>query len=261
MFRSPLLLLGSFLAVVFLLVFQSADALGGEKISLAAGPAPLKSIVEKIKESFEKDTGIAIELYSGGSLSGINTLIAIDTERAEVGLTGADWESLVAVTAQKGHVFKSRELLRNKVISSEPTYFITNLAGAKTLTDEQLSKIFSGKVTDWKELGEKPAPIMVAIPEKFPATKQMIIEKFLKGETLRPGIKYVNTFEDIVDFVAANPGAIGVGSPAIISPRVQHPKHPSMDRPTQFITRGEPTGKVLRLLEHIEKFLASQAKK
>ena len=233
---------------------SKADFQGmSEIIEVVSGPAPLRSIVEKVKEPFEKESGIKLEVIGQDGMSAPNVIIAIDSRKAEVGFVGADWNSLLELVERNGHKIKDREKLVRKVVGSEPTNFIVHPSGPASLSDEDLYKLLTGKVTNWKELGGKNAQVQIAAPQKFPATIQMIADRFLKKEALRPGVKYFNTFEEIVDFVATTPGALAFGSASVVTPRVKQPQHSRLDRTTLFVTYGEPSAKAQKLLDFIEK--------
>lgn len=229
---------------------QSSDS----KIILAIGSGQKTSIYDRVHESFEKETGIKIELLSQEGMGGTNCIVAVDTGKADVGLAAMDPELAIKSLEEKGNRLKNKEHLKFVEVGSESTHFITHPALArKVISPEELTKILSGDVNNWKEIGGPDVKIEFAYPAKFTATQALVIRYLNKDRPLRPGIKFLNSMEAIVDYVAKTPGAIGMGGSVVLSPKVGQPKHPPLDRKIWWVTLGEPSTKARKLLGAVQK--------
>ena len=131
------------------------------------------------------------------------------------------------------------------------------------LSSEQLKGIFTGKITNWREVGGRDLPIRVYIVNSQSATRKVFARAVLGGEpyggdrieTIRPDPR-------IAEKVASEEGAIGQlsfalagNNPAIKrirpdgeEPSVRNPNYP-ITRPLHLITKGEPKGDVKQFIE------------
>ena len=72
---------------------------------------------------------------------------------------------------------------RMEPICTEALVFITNRANpVDSLTPEELRAVYSGKITNWKELGGEDAPI-VAFQRNKSSGSQVLMQKLVMGDT------------------------------------------------------------------------------
>jgi ABC-type phosphate transport system substrate-binding protein len=95
------------------------------------------------------------------------------------------------------------------------------------LTTDQLKSIFTGQITNWRELGGENLTIEPYVVSSASATQRVFKEKML-GNTEYAGCREINPDPAIIDAVANNPGAIGHISNAFIS-RADHIQIVSID--------------------------------
>ncbi len=127
-----------------------------------------------------------------------------------------------------------------------------------TLSSAQLKDIFTGKISNWKEVGGEDMTINVYIVNPQSATRKVFGKVVLGGaayagdhlKTIRPDPK-------VADRVASDKGAIGHLSFALVGDNagvkrikpdgqdasVNNPSYP-ITRPLYLITKGDPAGKV-----------------
>lgn len=124
----------------------------------------------------------------------------------------------------------------------------------------QLSDIFTGKVTNWKEVGGSDMPINVFIVNKNSATNKVFKKVVLKGGDYKA--KVVKPDAKIVRLVSKQEGAIGqisfafiIGNDAVkpIKPggqdaSVANPNYP-ITRPLNLVTKGQPTGEAKKFID------------
>lgn len=221
-------------------------------IELALSQGPKVSMIDKIRDEFEKSTGITLQPLNQEGMGGTNVVLAVDSGKAEVGISAFDRELALASIEKSGNKLKHKDKLRFALIGKETTHFVLHPGiPKKALSGEELGKILSGEIKNWKELGGPDVEIQIAFPARFTATQGMLVANFTGGKSLRP-LKLFQTFEEISNFVAKTPGAIGIGSPPVMTDNVGKPKHPPMDRLTWFVTLGEPSPNAEKFLKFIQ---------
>ncbi|MDD5633958.1 MAG: phosphate ABC transporter substrate-binding protein [Candidatus Omnitrophica bacterium] len=143
------------------------------------------------------------------------------------------------------------------------------------LTIDQLAQIFSGKITNWKDVGGANGPIVILSREVNSGTHVYFKEHVLRRgdpnsiEEFAPGALLLSSSQAIADEVEQNTNAIGYYGMGYISKR-QKPLEIAMDnkleyvaptienvttgkypisRPLFFYTNGEPQGIARKFIE------------
>ncbi len=116
----------------------------------ASGSSALQPLVNAAKEKFEaQNKGASIEVSAGGSKKGL-----ADVASGAVQIGNSD---IFAPPDMKGLVDHKVAVVGFAAMANKGDYD----AKVKELTKEQLAKIFSGQIKDWKEVGGSPQPIVV----------------------------------------------------------------------------------------------------
>jgi phosphate transport system substrate-binding protein len=145
----------------------------------------------------------------------------------------------------------------------------------KKLTIDEIANIFSGKVTNWKEVGGSDAKIVAFSRESSSGTYDFFKEHVLnKGDSkgsvnFAPAVSLLNNSSQIVEQIASNENAIGYfgmgyatgdikelsvakdkGSP-YLKPTVRKVKSKeyTISRSLQVYTNGEPKGEIKKLVD------------
>ena len=82
------------------------------------------------------------------------------------------------------------------------------------LSVEQLGKIFTGNVNNWKQLGGKDAPITVYSRENSSGTYEFFKEHILKGQDFVASAQTMAGTATLLDSVSRDPNGIGYGGAA-----------------------------------------------
>jgi len=111
-----------------------------------------------------------------------------------------------------------------KAFSKRPTEYKVALDGlsvyvneqnpVKQLTIEQLERIFTGKVRNWKEVGGSDLPITIHSRENSSGTYEFFKENVLKGKDFAASAQTMPGTAAVLQAVANDPKAIGYGGAA-----------------------------------------------
>ena len=171
--------------------------------------------------------------------------------------------------ATAGHTFdelmanikKSNIALKNPVDKftviklAEPTTYavIVNPANpVAKLAKEQLEGIFTGKITNWKEVGGKDGPILCVVSNLSPGTNEAFSKTFLDGKKIAVEFLDASNAADLRQNVGTNPDAIGFLATALIDGSVKNVETlPMKSSPIIMLTVGKPSPKVQKLADFI----------
>ncbi|MGQ9703841.1 MAG: phosphate ABC transporter substrate-binding protein [Actinomycetota bacterium] len=133
------------------------------------------------------------------------------------------------------------------------------------LTAEQVKDIFTGKVTNWKEVGGPDRPIVVVVRDEASGTREMFDEKALKKEKPVGGAIECNSNGIVRQTVSSTPWSIGYISLGYLDNSVKALKYNGvtankdnavsgsypLSRYLHMFTKGEPTGVSKAFIEFV----------
>lgn len=152
--------------------------------------------------------GAQIAVTGGGTGTGI---AALQNHTTDVAMASRDIKSSEREQIEKG----GGSLQEFTVARDALTVGVNPANPVKSLNFDQLSDIFTGKVTDWSQVGGKPGRIVALSREKSSGTHVFFLEHVIrKGDSkstaeYAPGVLMLPSSQAIVAEVAKNPNAIG----------------------------------------------------
>jgi phosphate transport system substrate-binding protein len=211
-----------------------------------------------------KTPGATIQVTGGGSGTGISALINGTTDicQASRPMSAAEKTNLSERYKTPGvEIPVARDGLSVYVNAANPV---------KNLNMDQLRLIFTGKVTNWKELGGADAKIIVYSRENSSGTYVFFKEHVLKNADYTQRAQSMPGTAAVVNAVAKEKHSIGYGgaayakgikvlpikkddaSPAV-SPDLSHVQDGSypLSRPLFFYTRNKPAGEIKAFLDWV----------
>jgi phosphate transport system substrate-binding protein len=232
--------------VMFILisVFASAD-----EIKVGAGQAPTSNILKPIKEPFQKATGTSLSILPCGPKAALEELLKGSVEVALGGLAFDDW---IAMMKQEGSEVKDPGSLQHIPVGKDRIIAMIHKDNpVNKLSKEQLKDIFTGKITNWKDVGGKDMPVLV-VWTKLLGGNFLFQKSILDGAAPATDVLAVNTSEDAKATVTSNPEAIAIGPVALIDNTLKTPETPEVARPITLITKGKPTPKIQKLIDFVK---------
>ncbi len=165
-----------------------------------SGSTSVGPLMEKIQEKYEEENNNAtLEIQQNGSGAGIKDVIS---GISEIGMSSRELKD-----EEKGSV-------QGTTVAYDGIALLVNPENpVKNISLEDVKKIYTGEITNWKEIGGDDAPIVVVSREEGSGTRdafQEIVgyesEELLKDATISDGSGAVKTT------VAGNKNAIGFAS-------------------------------------------------
>lgn len=188
-------------------VFGAESAVAGGTVS-TDGSTSMEKVIGSLGEKFQLDTpDIAFTYNPTGSGSGISAALE---GRCDIGLSS---RALKDDEKAKG--------LKPTVLAYDGISIIVNPSNpVKDLTVEQIKDIYTGKITNWKDVGGNDAGIVVVGREAGSGTR----DGFESVTGTKEQCKYRQELTSTGDVIAAaqgNPNAIGYASTAAVGKTVK----------------------------------------
>ena len=176
-------------------------ASNGDSVTISiSGSTSVGPLMEKIQEKYEEEnSNVTLEIQQNGSGAGIKDVIS---GISEIGMSSRELKDEEKTSVQGTTVaYDGIALLVNP---NNPV---------KNISLDDVRKIYTGEITNWKELGGKDSPIVVVSREEGSGTRdafQEIVgyksEELKKDATISDGSGAVKTT------VAGNENALGFAS-------------------------------------------------
>jgi len=222
-------------------------------------------------EKYMQDkAGDFVAITGGGSGTGFSSLIS---GTCDIAMSSRNIkEKEIAIAKQKG--INPCEI---KVAMDGLAVVVNPKNPVMKLTIEQLAGIFTGKISNWKELGGLDSKIVILSREVNSGTHVYFKEHVLRRgdpngkEEFAPGALLLSSSQAIADEVAGNPAAIGYYGMGYISSKqkpimvakdekseyeaptienVVNGKYP-ISRPLFLYTNGQPQGLVKKFIDFV----------
>lgn len=194
------LLMGTMLIGSLAVGCGSSDGSGSQdsnKITVS-GSTSVGPVVEILGEDFTaKNEGISVEVQQIGSSAGIKNAIE---GTSQIGMASRDLKDEEKASG-----------LKETQIAIDGIAVITNKNNeVKDLTLEQVKDIYTGKITNWKEVGGKDAPIVVVSREDGSGTRDGFQENVgFESEELTKDAQISDGSGNIKSIVEGNENSIG----------------------------------------------------
>lgn len=204
----------------------SADKSADNSQTVATdGSTSMEKVVGFLSEAYmEEHEGIKVTYNPTGSSSGIQ---AVAEGRCDIGLASRDLKE--EETAD----------LQGTVIAIDGIGIIVHPDNPVTdLTIEQIGKIYTGEITNWKEVGGSDAPIVCIGREAASGTRDGFEEVTGTKDKCQYSQELTST-GDVVQTVSGNPNAIGYASIASANDTVRTVSVEGVAPTTETIQNGE----------------------
>jgi phosphate transport system substrate-binding protein len=237
----------------------AASSLKG-KIVINGSSALLPLTLQAAKEFKELNPKVKISASAAGSITGPQ---AVRKGIADIG--AVDWDASQDVPGFK----KFDGQVASKVAVIPFAAVVNKDVGVDSLTTKQLQNIFSGKVTNWKEVGGSDADIIIVNRAFGSGTRVNFQMKALDGtEFLEKGnnLKTVKSSGEMKTAVETTPNAIGYIDLVYVTSKMKAIKINGIAATEAnvingtykvwgygyYMTKGKPTGATKEFIEYIQ---------
>lgn len=227
---------------------------------LASGSTALQPLVEQVAEKYmEKNAGVDIQVQGGGSGTGL-------TQVAEKQVDIGNSDVFAEEKLKDADADKAKALVDHQVAVVAFAAVTQKDVGVTNLSKQQLVDIFTGKVTNWKEVGGKDEKIQI-INRPASSGTRATFEKYALGTKTEdlPGSIQEDSSGNVKKIISETPGAIGYLALSYLDDSVKTVNYdgvePTVDNVVSgkypvwayehMYTNGEPSATVKAFLDYI----------
>ncbi len=257
-----------FFLLIFLLGFFRFTLAAQNSIQIKGSDTMVNLGQSWAEEYMKKNPNEFIAVTGGGSGTGFSSLIS---NTCDIAMASRDIKKKeIDLAKQRGvNPYEIKAALDGLAVVVNPKNPVSKL------TEDQLADIFTGKISNWKEVGGIDSKIVILSREVNSGTHVYFKEHVLRKndpnskEEYAPGALLLSSSQAIADEVAGNPNAIGYYGMGYISKKqksiavakdknseyvepaienVINGKYP-ISRPLFLYTNGKPTGKLQNFVD------------
>ncbi|MEG1937226.1 MAG: PstS family phosphate ABC transporter substrate-binding protein [Rikenellaceae bacterium] len=172
-------------------------------------------LAQKEAENYiKKHKNASVTVTGGGSGVGISALMDNSTEIAMA--------SRKMKFEEKMRMQKAGKTFVEKIIAYDALAIVVNPKNpVSQLTRAQLEAIFTGKITNWKQVGGKDMKIIVYSRETSSGTYEFFKESVLKNKNYKASVLSMPATGAIIQSVSQTPGAIGYVGHAYVNNEIK----------------------------------------
>lgn len=184
---------------------QTSSTAGGTVAT--DGSTSMEKVIGYLSEAYMEDNKeVKVTYNPTGSGSGIQ---AVGEGRCDIGLSSRDLKD------------EEKAELEGTVVAIDGIAVIINPENKiEDLTIDEISALYKGEITNWKELGGDDAPVVLIGREAASGTRDGF-ESITKTEDLCKYNQELTSTGDVVQTVSSNPNAIGYASLASVNDTVK----------------------------------------
>lgn len=230
----------------------SATAIDKKTIS-AAGSTALQPLVKLAGDDFmAKNAGVQVNISGGGSMTGLNNVASGSIEIGNSDVIAPD-------------TLKSAGLIDHQVVVAPFILIVSKDVTVDNLTKAQAKDIFTGKITNWKDVGGKDAKISIIGRAASSGTRLNVEKIVMDGAKMTDAAAAQSSTGNLLTGVGQTPGAIGYIDAAYLKDTVKALKYNGVAYTPEAVisgqypiyayehmyTKGEATGTVKLFLDYV----------
>jgi phosphate transport system substrate-binding protein len=251
------------LSVIAALLAAAAMGVQAETLEVSGATTVQKRILEPGAASLKDATGVEVKIYGPGTGKGMLALIEGKVPVAAAGESLEDAiHSAKKAAAEMGKtVTVPANLVYHEVTTDNIVFVVHESNPVKSLSKDQVKSLFTGKVTNWRDVRGPDLAVKVIAPAQGQAVRSAVEKSILEGSAFASDTTEVRTALEQLKLTGVNPGAIAPYSEAVVkeSPqRIRIVQGAMIPRPLGFVTIGAPSPAAKKMIDF---FRSAQGKK
>jgi phosphate transport system substrate-binding protein len=233
----------------FVAAALAATAIGAaqaETLEVSGATTLQKRVLEPGAGALKAATGVELKIYGPGTGKG---MLALIDGKVPVAAAGESLEDAIGsakkAAAEMGKTLTvPANLVYHQVATDNIVFVVHESNSVPSLSKQQVKAIFTGQVTNWKQVKGPDLPIKVFAPAQGQAVRSAVEKSILDGAAFGPGTTDIRTALEQLRVTGTNPGAIAPYSEAVVKEsdaKIRIVQGALIARPLGFVTIGAPT--------------------
>lgn len=235
--------------VVLLILSCSVSYAATVEIRVGGTADDCKGYFEVFKELFRNETGINTVVTPSSSAQG---LIDLDRGNIDIATTDVPLEKLMTDLENRGYPVVPKSFQVQGIATDRIMVYLNKANKITVLSQQQLRDIFTGVITNWKQVGGDNQEIVVVWGGEMPETNRLFQQYVIGFKPIVKTATWATHQNDIIERIIKTPGAIGIASNTYASAQTRNPKTPFVSSTVFAITKGAPGNDIQKLLEEIK---------
>lgn len=236
----------------------SATVAYGEEVKVGGGGASISAIFAPVKAPFEKATGDTLIILQSSPKDGLVDLLK---GKLDIATAAVPFEGMAAGAEKDGVKVDKGALVVQEIGKNRTGIFVHPSNKVAKLSKDQLKGLFTGKITNWKEVGGDDKDVIVVWGKGTPGQNAQFVKEILDGEQPTKDVLDTTNYAKIKESVSATPEAIGIDPVGLADQSVKLVDAPPLTSPILAITQGKPSAKVQKVLDYVKGEGAKYVKK
>lgn len=238
------------------LFLSATGATAADEVQLWGSTTCQKRFLEPGAAALEKATGVKIKVFGVGTGKG---MVALFEGKAPVAISSNTLEESVASAAKalkeegKPEIAPPAGLQFHEITKDVIVPIVNKENPVEALTWPQLSDLYTGKVTNWKDVGGPDLPVVVVTSHGGSSTKAVIQHMVMKKAEYAASAIAVKSTRLEINEVTKNKGGVGAVSEGFfhMNPgNTKIVKTDKIERPLALITIGAPNPEVQKIIDY-----------
>ena len=231
---------------IFLFISGGAFA---DEVKVAGGGAAINTVFKPVAPYFEKATGIYLVSTQSTPKDGLVSLL---NGSADAATAAVPLQSMIRGAEKDGLKVDPAALQQLEIATGKTVVLVHPSNPVTKLSKDALKGIFTGKITNWKQVGGPDRDIMVVWGKKSPGQNALFTKVILDGEAVVKEVLDTTDYFGIKQNVGSNPEAIGIDPLGVADATVKVVESPEVTSPIIIVTKGAPSANVKKLIDFIK---------
>lgn len=233
---------------------QAPDA--GAPVRINGSTTVYTNLYEKQRDRISREAAQPITVISNGSRQGLSDLAA---GKCDIAMISATLDELIPrLTEAEKAQLDSANLTVSPLPETHLIFIVNEQNPVRNLTLAQVSDLFTGAITNWKEVGGPDLPVQIVSNQFSSGQRAVLEEKVTGGKKVVATAKSVANDPMIPGIVRQLKGALGhSGLKNDLRGVALVKTDKSVSQPMLLVTRGKPSGASARVIAASQKVAAS----
>lgn len=207
-----------------------------------------KNLVAPNLAGIESASGLKLNMVMNGSGNGMKDLLS---GKADMAMISAPIEAEAAIANAKAPGSLDITGLKVHPVGAATINIVVHPSNTAALTQDNIRGIFTGEITDWKDVGGTAGPILVVVEAPGQGTRAVVESVFLQGKPIVANARVMQVLTQLTQVTGQAPTAISYGNSSSITDAVKVVSGIEVAQPLALVTKGDPTPEQQKLIDSI----------